>query len=240
MSSPKLEPRPIDTSPAHEGLFPGPDGWFLSPEGAAVSFKERLAVIADVHLGYEWARGRNGDVVPAHTLSESQAQIGRLLERAAIERLVVAGDLVESPRPCGPTRRDAEELCAWLAQREVELVILRGNHDPARRPPLPDSLVVREWTIAHGHRPVQATRRIIGHHHPALKLGALVTRCFLVAEDLIVLPAFSRNAAGLNVLTNDLAMLRLENPSTLHVLVPVGEDVLDFGPLCGLRVSIQG
>ncbi len=32
------------------------EGWLLSPEGAAIHRRERTAVIADVHLGYEWAR----------------------------------------------------------------------------------------------------------------------------------------------------------------------------------------
>src|SRR4051794_12499734 len=81
---------------------PGPEGWCLVPEGAAIHLGERTAVIADVHLGYEWARGAGGDCLPAHTLDETLGKLARLLNRGggAIERLVVAGDLVESPRPC--------------------------------------------------------------------------------------------------------------------------------------------
>jgi metallophosphoesterase superfamily enzyme len=80
-------------------VIAGPDGWGLAPEGAAVHPGERLAVIADVHLGYEWARASGGDMVPAHSLAETLAKLTTLLDRARIGRLVVAGDLVESSWP---------------------------------------------------------------------------------------------------------------------------------------------
>ena len=75
------------------------EGWQLTPEGGAIHPGERIAVIADVHLGYEWARGAAGDCVPAHSLAETLKKLERLLERSPIDRLVVAGDLVESRRP---------------------------------------------------------------------------------------------------------------------------------------------
>ena len=71
--------------------------WQLAPEGAAIHPGEKTAVIADVHLGYEWARGLAGDCVPAHSLAETLEQLESLLARAPIDRLVVAGDLVECP-----------------------------------------------------------------------------------------------------------------------------------------------
>jgi metallophosphoesterase superfamily enzyme len=56
-------------------MINGPDGWKLAPEGAAVHEAERVAVIADVHLGYEWARGSGGDCLPAHSLAETRAKL---------------------------------------------------------------------------------------------------------------------------------------------------------------------
>ena len=99
------------------------------PEGGAIHRGERTAVIADVHLGYEWARGSAGDCVPAHSLAETLAKLDRMLMRGPIERLVVAGDLVESTRPCARTAADLARLARWLEQRELRLVLLEGNHD---------------------------------------------------------------------------------------------------------------
>src|SRR5271165_2087124 len=90
------------------------EGWRLTPEGGAVHPVERVAVIADVHLGYEWARGAAGDCVPAHSLAETVKKLERLVERSPIDRLVVAGDLVESPRPCARTAADLARLARWL------------------------------------------------------------------------------------------------------------------------------
>ena len=76
------------------GLVPGPDGWFFAPEAAAVRPDDGLAVVADVHLGYEWARGRSGETIPAHSLHETLDRLDRLSRRLTLRRLIVAGDLL--------------------------------------------------------------------------------------------------------------------------------------------------
>src|SRR3954462_9306477 len=108
-------------------MIPGPVGWNLYPEGAAGYEGELTAVIADVHLGYEWARGRTGDCVPAHSLAETLAKPTLLIARTRIDQSVVAGDLVESPRPCRRTNADVASLTRWLADHEISLVALAGN-----------------------------------------------------------------------------------------------------------------
>jgi putative SbcD/Mre11-related phosphoesterase len=219
------------------------EGWRLAPEGAAIHPGERIAVIADVHLGYEWARGSAGDCVPAHSLAETLKKLEPLLEQSPIDRLVVAGDLVESPRPCARTAADLALLARWLDERCVSLVLIEGNHDRslawmarergllagARAPVLQSHLLVAGWTIAHGHRPVPADRLISGHHHPVLRFSGHSAPCFLVGEGRIILPAFSANAAGL-----DVASARLPDgwlQSSLRCIASTGGDLLDFGPL---------
>ncbi len=214
----------------------GPGGWWFSPEGAAVHRAGCVAVIADVHLGYEWARGAGGDCLPAHSLVETIAKLERLLARAAIERLIVAGDLVESAAPCPRTTADVRRLIDWLANRGVALIALAGNHDPRRVPPLPATLDVAGWTIGHGHRPIDAPRTISGHHHPVIRAEALTAPCFLVGPKAIMLPAFSPNAAGWNVATQALPEGWPEREP--RCLATAGAEVLDFGPLDALRVAL--
>jgi putative SbcD/Mre11-related phosphoesterase len=204
------------------------DPWQLTPEGAAIHPGERLAVVADVHLGYEWARGQGGDCVPAHSLAETLDKLSGLLARAAVDRLVVAGDLVESPRPCRRTAADVANLTRWLADRGVSLVALEGNHDPRRVPPLPATLEVAGWTIAHGHRPIAAPRTITGHDHPVLRAGGYTVPCFLVGPSAIVLPAFSPNAAGCQVASE--AVPKAWSDASLRCVVVGDGECLDFGP----------
>jgi uncharacterized protein len=204
----------------------------LTSEGAAVHVATKTAVIADVHLGYEWARASRGDSLPPHSLAETVAKLEILLNRIEIRRLIVAGDLVETPRPCVRTARDVRALVAWLGTRGVEPIFLRGNHDPPRRPPLPSSLELDGWTILHGDRDMPDGPSLFGHHHPALKAGGLIAPCFLVGMRTIALPAFSPNAAGLDVTTGSLPDVLRREP--LRCVAGLGGELLDFGPVADL------
>jgi putative SbcD/Mre11-related phosphoesterase len=221
--------------------------WRLTPEGAAIHARERTAVVADLHLGYEWARGAAGDCVPSHSLAETVARLDAVLARAPVARLIVAGDLVESARPCGRTAADVRRLGDWLATRGVSLVVLEGNHDrgrfpgPRRSPEaaataparLPSSCVVGGWTIAHGHRPIAGRRTVSGHIHPVLRAEGQVARCFLAGPDRILLPAFSDNAAGCDVRDGPIPADWLD--PALRCIASSGSELFDFGPLPDLR-----
>ncbi len=215
--------------------------WLFTPEGAVVHRREQTAVVADVHLGYEWARGAAGDCVPAHSLAETLARLDSLLGRASVRRLIVAGDLVESGRPCRRTAGDLRRLREWLAGRGVDLLALEGNHDRGGRPfapadlpsSLPPSCTVAGWTIAHGHRPVKGKRTITGHFHPVLRAEGSAAPCFLAGPDRIILPAFSSNAAGCDVVAGPIPRGWLAG--SLRCLASTGSEILDFGPLATLR-----
>jgi putative SbcD/Mre11-related phosphoesterase len=211
--------------------------WKLAPEGAAVHIDEKTAVIADVHLGYEWSRASGGDAIPPHSLAETVLKLERLLARAEITRLVVAGDLVESNAACSRTSRDVSHLSTWLGDREVELVQLMGNHDPVQKPALPSTLEIDGWTICHGHEKIAGRRLILGHHHPVLSAGSVTAPCFLVSSNTILLPAFSRNAAGSNVATGSLP--RAFRGKSYRCYAGVGEELLDFGDVATLSRRLQ-
>jgi putative SbcD/Mre11-related phosphoesterase len=201
-----------------------------------IHLEARVAVVADVHLGYEWSRGSGGDVVPEHSLGETVARLARLLDRApdGVDRLIVAGDLVERPALlCARTRRDVEGLRGWLGARGVALQAVRGNHD-GLGPGFEASIEVAGWTIVHGDRPVEALGTcplITGHVHPVLRVAGVTAPCFAVRPDRIVLPAFSPNAAGWNVALGTLADVDLEG---LRCVASAGDGLLDFGLIAEL------
>jgi putative SbcD/Mre11-related phosphoesterase len=214
----------------------GPDGWLLMPEGAAVHQKERTAVIADVHLGYEWARGGGGDCLPAHSIAETLAKLTSLLQDSDVNRLVVAGDLVESAAPCRRTASDVRRLRVWLGERGLELIPLAGNHDPAFTRDRRETVEIGGWTIAHGHRPIGGEKTIHGHFHPVLRAGDVSAPCFLIGPRRIVLPAFSPNAAGATVVS--VSYFPEPDDSDLRCVAALGSDLFDFGPLGELRRKI--
>ena len=219
------------------------EDWWLTPEGAAIHPGEQTAVVADVHLGYEWARGAAGDCVIAHSLDETLARLALVLTHLPVARLIVAGDLVESARPCRRTRDDVRRLREWLAGRGVSLLVLEGNHDRSLSRatgvysplagPMPSTCTVSSWTLGHGHVPIGGERTVSGHHHPVLRVERTVAPCFVVGPGRIVLPAFSSNAAGCDVATARLPLDWKKQP--LRCIVSTGSDLLDFGTLAGLR-----
>lgn len=219
-------------------MIQGPEGWRLTPEGAAVHPVERVAVIADVHLGYEWARGAGGDCLPAHSLAETLAKLEGLLGRLPIGRLVVAGDLVESPKPCRRTASDLRSLLEWLSDRGIELIPVLGNHDPQGSKAPPSTFDVAGWTIAHGHQPIKAQKSISGHHHPVLRADGLTAPCFLVGPRTIVLPAFTPNAAGLPIHSAGTPEPWMRDK--LRCVAGLGGELLDFGPLPELVAMLRG
>jgi uncharacterized protein len=234
-------------SPRERSVLPSLEGWHFTPEGAAVFGPEATAVIADVHLGYEWARGSAGDCVLEHSFAETVTRLESLLDRMPLSRLIVAGDLLESARPCQRTAQDLGRLEAWLAKRGVSLLVLEGNHDVCRAPFVkhsfrsaiewPTTCSVAGWTIGHGHRPFPGVRRISGHNHPVFRFHGNAAPCFLVGPDRIVLPAFSADAAGCDVVSG--AGPRDWRAGSLRCLVSTGDDVLDFGPLTDLRRRLR-
>lgn len=218
------------------------EGWLLTPEGAAIRPDEATAVIADVHLGYEWARGAAGDCIPAHSFDETRERLDRMLARGVVRRLIVAGDLVESSRPCARTAADVARLGSWLAARGVELLVTLGNHDRnlaafPRPPATAFTATVADWTIQHGDRPTVGDRAVIGHHHPVLRASGFASPCFVVGPRLIILPAFSGNAAGLDVAT--AATPDAWGASGLRCLATAGEGLLDFGPIDTLAARLR-
>ncbi len=204
------------------------DDWLLTAERAAVYLPARTAVVADLHLGYAEARRRAGEAVPCVPLETALAPLGAVLATRRCRRLVIAGDLFEDA-----WRADvAEELLHWLDRRGVELSgVVPGNHDrqlPASGLPLaPSGVVLGRWRVVHGDGVVPAGRLVCGHFHPWLRRGPVSAPCFLVGAERIVLPAFSRDARGVNV-------CRHPGWRPYRCCAVAEGEVLDLGPVAGL------
>ncbi len=170
-----------------------------------------------------------------------------MLRRAPFSRLVVAGDLVESSRPCSRTAADVRRLGEWLTERGISLTVLEGNHDRSLFPlskdrgpgrsHLPATCSVGGWTIGHGDRQLAGPRTISGHHHPVFRYGGVASPCFLIAPGRIVLPAFTSNAAGCDVVSAVVPGELRKLP--LRCIVGSESELLDFGPLRDLRRRLR-
>lgn len=177
------------------------DEWLLLPQRIALHEPTATAVVADLHLGYATARQRQGDAVPARDVAD---ELGPLVVAAADHRIhgvVVAGDLFEA----GYDAAILDRFNACLAQLGVKVIaIVPGNHDrgidqAVGLPVFSLGYQLSRWRIVHGDEPTDAERVVMGHWHPAMRMKGRKRACFLAKASRLILPAFSLDAAGVDV-----------------------------------------
>jgi metallophosphoesterase superfamily enzyme len=207
------------------------DDWLLTPQLVALHMATATGVVADLHLGYSDARQRGGEAVPCARVETVLAPLTGVIRAFAMRRLVIAGDLFEAA--CEPAL--VNDLVTWLGQWELELAgVVPGNHDRgierhARLLPLyPRGFCLGDWLVVHGDGDLPPGRVVHGHEHPCLRPGGRAgAPCYLSDARRIILPAFSPDARGVNV---------LGVPAWRHFRchVVLGPQVLDFGKVAAV------
>ncbi len=210
----------------------------------------RTLVVADLHIGFEVAMAEEGNYVPS-LLGKMVGDLRSILLAGKFKRLVINGDLKHSFVPVRRERRELKAFFEGISGLVDEVVLVRGNHDVGVAwlrelgVEIVDSLELAGWTVVHGHRLEEGERFIIGHEHPAIRLrdevGASVkVPIFLQGEELIVLPAFSPWAYG-NDVTREIVspFLRKFKTESMRVIVPVENELLDFGELGRLKETLR-
>lgn len=223
-----------------KGWAVGPAPWLLSPAGAIYHPGQQVAVITDMHLGYEQTRGQAGDTLPAFETSREIHSLAGFLDSVPVKKLVVAGDLVESRRNAHLAHGLIHHLYEWILSRDIEPLFLAGNHDPSGHHLFTDCYIIDHWHIVHGHiddPDVSKNKRVTGHLHPVLQLESRDYKTFLVSDDRIILPAFSHNASGVNFLS-DRYLLTLAGHEFRAWVCSPGQ-VLNFGCLSQLTQKIS-
>jgi DNA ligase-associated metallophosphoesterase len=165
---------------------------------------QRTLLVADAHVGKAVSFRRLGVPVPEATTAGTLAQLDALLAAHAAQRVVFLGDLLHSRR--SHARETLAAFARWRELRpELELVLVRGNHDDrAGDPPcewgvdcvdepytLPGATGV---ALCHHPDPVDGRYVLAGHLHPCTTVGRGFERlrlpCFHFGAQVGVLPAF--------------------------------------------------
>lgn len=179
-----------------------------------------VLAVADLHLGYSWAQRSRGLLLPVETPDSTPTRLKALVRDHAPKTVVLLGDLVQRAIALPALRTALEDLCRSLA--DTKIVLCLGNHDLRFEQLAADwhvpititrELRLGRWRLCHGDDPPaeagtppmilesEPPLTVIGHEHPAVELNdGLATRvrvpCFLVSDNLVILPAFSDWAAG--------------------------------------------
>lgn len=178
------------------------DEWRLLPQRFAVHEPSATAVLADVHLGYTAARQRLGDAIPWRTVAEEMQPLVNAASMHELRTLVVAGDLFERGYDAGLYQQFLEVL----DRLHIDFLgLVPGNHDRGidkaslNLPQFPEGYELAGWRVVHGDQPVESTRAVLGHWHPAIRSKGRKVPCFLTLGTQLILPAFSLDAAGVDV-----------------------------------------
>jgi metallophosphoesterase superfamily enzyme len=183
------------------------DEWLLLPQRIALHEPSATAVLADAHLGYSAARQTLGDAVPWRSVEEEMQPLASAAIGHDIRQLIVAGDLFErgfDATICKQFNDALDRLGMGL------LGVVPGNHDRGIEtashdmPLFPAGIDLHGWRIHHGDQPVEWPRAITGHWHPAIRWKRRKLPAFMVRGSHLVLPAFSRDAAGADVQVDEL------------------------------------
>lgn len=160
-------------------------------------------VAADLHWGKAATFRAAGIPVPAGTTSADLARLDAALDRTCARRLLVLGDLFHA-RAGRVAAGTLAELRRWRGLHpELEILLVRGNHDRHAGDP-PDDLrincvnapaFVPPFILRHEPPAAGEGYTLAGHIHPGLVLsGPALQRerlpCFLLRERMAVLPAF--------------------------------------------------
>ena len=217
-------------------------------------------VVADLHVG----RVEASEVqLPLGERADLTERLGGLVDRVAPETVVVAGDVLHSfgrvSHRAGETLADLTSLCRDAGARPI---LVAGNHDTmlstAWNGEIHDTYALDggeagDVVVCHGHeeparewRDVDPGLYVVGHDHPAITIEGQKRPCFLYGEeyyrgaDLLMLPAFSRVAAGVSV--NGMRAADFQSPLVrdADALRPVvwdesREEALTFPPLGRFR-----
>ena len=179
----------------------------LRHTGALWIERDRVLVVADLHLEKGSAYAARGQMLPPYDTRETLRRL--MLEVAALApaRLVLLGDTFHDGRGEARLAGDDVEALRSLAAA-TDLVWIVGNHDEAGPAFLPGKvladLAVQALRLTHEPAGGPAPGEVAGHLHPCAKVrgrGAAVRRrCFITDGERLILPAFGAYAGGLNVL----------------------------------------
>ncbi len=192
----------------------------LDHSGAAWLSAQRTLVVSDLHLEKGSNAAARGGLIPALDSHDTLTRLRVVIEAYRPARVVCLGDSFHDGR-AGERMADADRLAlASLCALSKEWVWIGGNHDPetpefchgARR----WDLRIEGVILRHEPNAVREAPEIAGHFHPKASIPAgghrVSGRCFCVADDLLIMPAFGAYTGGLHHTAKELRSLYRAEP----------------------------
>ncbi|MDP9292044.1 MAG: hypothetical protein M3O82_06760 [Verrucomicrobiota bacterium] len=218
-----------------------PDLW-LDARRAAWLPGHGALVVSDLHLGYAWAHRRAGQMLPLTARENVGERLVELCDFYRAQTIHLLGDIVHEAIFIDAMKRELCDFFSVLRER-AEVKLIAGNHDRKLRELLDvcgidleiaTELRLGRFALSHGDNAGNVPRDawlLMGHEHPAISISDRVASsakcpCFLIGDNEVVLPAFSRWAAGANINSGGFLSTRATNAHFAQAMAIVGDRLL--------------
>lgn len=213
--------------------------------------KEKILIIADLHIGQEEAMNKQGILIPRFQFKGIESKLKNILDKYKVNKIIINGDLkhefgIISEQEWRNTLKILD-LCLSYAP----VILIKGNHDKIigpitdkRNVQIIDYYKTDEVTILHGDKLKEIKTKIIiiGHEHPAIIISDRIRKekykCFLKGKwknkTLIVMPSFNFITEGTDVANQRLLSPFLKNISNFEVYV-IEDKAYNFGKIKNLK-----
>lgn len=176
--------------------------WLL-PEKVVYWQKNRILLLADLHLGKAGHFRKNGIPVPSNVNTTNLRVLDDVLGKIQVEHLVILGDLFHSS-----ANREWDQFLEWRSRYpDMEISLVIGNHDilsqrsyHATHLNLFRKLRIDPFLLVHDYSQYNRQKRdnhylLSGHVHPAVQLRgkgrqSMKLPCFYFGARMGILPAF--------------------------------------------------
>ncbi|MFH0831972.1 MAG: metallophosphoesterase [archaeon] len=213
--------------------------------------KQKVLIIADLHVGYEEALNKQGILIPRQQFSVMKEEIEGLIEATTPKVIVVNGDLKHEFG--GISRQEWQDTSKILdlMLKKSKVLLIKGNHDKILEPiARKKGLGIKDYAcfgpvcIIHGDKiriekeVNDAKMLIIGHEHPAISLHegtkSEVYKCFLSGKwknkKIIAAPSFMPSVEGSNIRNEKPLSPYLADIRNFEIFI-LGDRIYKFGKL---------
>lgn len=204
----------------------------LLPERAIWIAQERILLVSDLHLEKSSYYAQTGQFLPPYDSVETLQRLSFLVDRFSPRQVITLGDNFHDG---GGRDRLSDAARAQLAHIEerARITWIEGNHDGYA-----GAISAYVGPILLTHEPMAASAaQIVGHFHPKLKIAGagyrIVRPCFVMDDQLIIMPSFGALTGGLWV--NSAAIRRAITPRA-RALVPHAKGLIQT-TITGMRSS---
>jgi uncharacterized protein len=210
--------------------------------------KEKVLIIADLHMGYEEALAKDGFLVVQTMFKEIEKEIKELLKLKP-KLIIINGDLKHEFGSISNQEWTDSLAILDLLLKESKVILVKGNHDTILEPiarkrnlEIVDYYILDGIAILHGQKiffeclDKKIKTLIIGHDHPAVSLREGVKyekfKCFLLGnyqdKKIIVMPSFFTINEGSDILQEKMLSPFLKDLKNFEVFI-VGDKIYKFG-----------